>query len=195
MERKRLIDQILSQLKNTSSKILLLVFIVMLFSACKKEEKNVNLFEAEIDGVVYSLKRESLRMLEGEFLYTQGAYETKDTFVFVRLDFCNLFAWPQQNTFPVLRDSCADMNGAISKTQVTTSFNAGVFASYVTSSTVSDGFSTVTFEKFRVTSNEDYDVKAVYRMRLLRSENTRRTFPDSMLITGRFHIKKTPNPE
>ena len=34
------------------------MFTAVLFNACKKEEKNIDLFEAEIDGVVYNLKRD-----------------------------------------------------------------------------------------------------------------------------------------
>jgi hypothetical protein len=187
-------DQILSQLKNTSSKILLLVFIAMLFSACKKEEKNVNLFEAEIDGVLYNLKREHLRMLEGEFLYTQGYYANDALGITVGLDFCNLFGWPQQNSYPIFRDSCIDKNGAISQTQVNMQYKPGGFVSYTTYNLAPDGFSEVTFEAFRITATDDYDVKATYRMRLPRVDFDPPTFPDSLLVTGRFHFKRTPNP-
>ncbi|MDP2188403.1 MAG: hypothetical protein Q8J69_06940 [Sphingobacteriaceae bacterium] len=186
--------QILSQLKNTSSKILLLVFIAMLFSACKKEEKNVNLFEAEIDGVVYSLKREYLSMLEGEFLYTQGHYANDEFSITVGLDFCNLFGWPQQNTFPIFRDSCMDKNGAISQTQVNMLYKPGGFVSYTTYNLAPDGFSEVIFEAFRFTATDDYNIKATYRMRLPSFRNYPPPIPDSLLVTGRFHFKRTPNP-
>jgi hypothetical protein len=165
----------------------------MLFSACKKEEKNVELFEAEIDGVVYNLKREHLRMLEGEYLYTQGTFENDDKTVSVRLDLCNLNAWPGQNVFPIFRDSCADKNGAISKTQVTLRFKPTSRVSYTTYNITPDGFSEVTFEEFSITANDDYNIKATYRMCLPRVENDPPTFPDSLLVSGRFHFKKTPN--
>lgn len=186
-------DQILSQLKNTSSRILLLVFTAMLFNACKKEEKNIDLFEAEIDGVVYNLKREHLRTLEGEYLYTQGAFENDDFMLIVRLDLCNLSGWPQQNTFPILRDSCVDKNGAISKTQVNLWYRPSSSVSYTTYNLAADGFSEVNFEEFRITANDDYNIKATYRMRLPRVDFDPPTFPDSLLVTGRFHFKKTPN--
>jgi hypothetical protein len=187
-------DQILSVLKNTNSKILLLVFIALLFSACKKEEKNVNLFEAEIDGVVYSLKRVYLSMLEAEYLYTQGHYDNNEFGITVRLDFCNLFAWPQQSTFPIFRDSCIDKNEAISQTQVNMQYKPRSFVGYTTYNVAPDGFSEVTFEAFRFTATDDYNIKATYRMRLSRAKNRSTTFPDSLLVTGRFHFKRTPNP-
>ena len=188
-----LMDQILSQLKNTSSKILLLVFIAVLFNACKKEEKNVELFEAEIDGVVYNLQREHLRMLQGEYLYTQGSFDNDEFGVTLRLDLCNLFGWPQKNTFPILRDSCVDKNGGISQTQVNLQYKPRSFVSYTTYNLAADGFSEVNFEEFRITANDDYNIKANYRMRLPRVEGFPLTFPDSLLVTGRFHFKRTPN--
>lgn len=186
-------DQILSQLKNTSSRILLLVFTAVLFNACKKEEKNIDLFEAKIDGVVYNLRNEEFTSKMGEYLYIQGTFENDERTVSVRLDLCNLFGWPQQSTFPILRDSCVDKNGAISKTQVTLRFKPTSRVSYTTYNITSDGFSEVTFEEFRITANDDYNIKATYRMRLPRVENDPPTFPDSLLVTGRFHFKKTPN--
>ena len=92
-------DQILSQLKNTSSKILLLVFTAVLFNACKKEEKNVELFEAEIDGVLYNLRIEEQTAKQGEYLYTQGSFDNDEFGVTLRLDLCNLFGWPQKTPF------------------------------------------------------------------------------------------------
>lgn len=186
-------DQILSQLKNTSCKILLLVFIAVLFNACKKEEKNVELFEAEIDGVVYNLRIEEFTSKMGEYLYTQGSFDNEEIALTVRLDLCNLFGWPQQNIFPVFRDSCADKNGAISKTQVNFFYKPRTFVSYTTYNLAADGFSEVNFEEFRITANDDYNIKATYRMRLPRVDFDPPTFPDSLLVTGRFHFKKTPN--
>lgn len=186
-------DQILSQLKNTSSRILLLVFTAMLFNACKKEEKNIDLFEAEIDGVVYNLKREHLRTLEGEYLYTQGAFENDDLILIVRLDLCNLIGWPQQNTFPILRDSCVDKNGAISETLVMLRYKPRSATGYTTNNLAADGFSEVVFEEFRITANDNYNIKATYRMRLPRAEGLQVIYDDTLIVTGRFHFKKTPN--
>ena len=189
----RLIDQILSQLKNTSSKILLLVFTAMLFSACKKEEKNVDLFEAEIDGVVYNLRNEELTSKMGEYLYTQGSLDNDKIRVTVRLDLCNLFGWPQQNTFPIFSDSCIDKNGAISETQVILRYKPSSATGYTTNTLAPDGFSEVVFEEFRITSNDDYNIKATYRMRLPRAEGLPVIYDDTLIVTGRFHYKKTPN--
>lgn len=173
--------------------ILLLVFTAMLFNACKKEEKNVELFEAEIDGVLYNLIIEEQTAKQGEFLYTQGSFENAEIALTVRLDLCNLFGWPQTNTFPILQDSCVDKNGAISETQVNFFYKPRTFVSYTTYNLAADGFSEVVFEEFRITSNDDYNIKATYRMRLPRFEFDPPTFPDSLLVTGRFHFKKTPD--
>jgi hypothetical protein len=183
----------LSKLKNTRSKIMLLVFTAMLFNACKKEVKNVELFEAEIDGVVYNLKKVHLTMLEGEFLYTQGFLDNDEIRVTVRLDLCNLFGWPQTNTFPIFRDSCVDKNGAISETQVILRYKPRSVTGYTTYNLAADGFSEVVFEEFRITSNDDYNIKATYRMRLPRAEGLPVIYADTLLVTGRFHFKKTPD--
>ncbi|MFN3529977.1 MAG: hypothetical protein ACK417_08675 [Bacteroidia bacterium] len=187
-------DQILKFSINYSSKLLLGVMALILFFGCKKEEKNVNLFEAEIDGTVYTLKREHLRIQEGEYVYTQGAFENDEILVVVGLDLCNLAPWAEQNRFPIFRDSCADKNGALSHTQVNLRYKTppSMRVSYTTYNEIPDGFSEVVFEAFQVASIYDYNIKGTYRIRLARVENDPPNAPDSLLVTGRFHFRKIP---
>lgn len=187
-------DQKINQPKIIISKLLLGVMALILFFGCKKEEKNVNLFEAEIDGTVYRLKREHLRIEEGEYVYTQGAFESDEIMVVVRLDLCNLSPWAEQNRFPIFRDSCADKNGALSHTQVNLWYKTPprLSVGYTTYNEIPDGFSEVVFETFQVASIYDYNIKGTYRMRLARVENDPPNAPDSLLVTGRFHFRKIP---
>lgn len=187
---------ILSQLKKTSSKILLLVFTAMLFYACKKEEKNIDLFEAEISGRLYQLKVVNNTSIPGKLLFLQGEYEDDDVSINVRLDLCNLEAWPSQTTFPIFKDSCVTSNGAgINKSffAIRNKRTQG-YEAYVVENAIPDGHSEVSFEEFQGISNSDYNFKGTYKMRLPLDWFSPPAQPsDTGVISGRFHFKRTPN--
>ena len=185
-------DQILKLSKRAISLVMLMTSCSLLFSGCEKEVKKVDLFEAEIDGVVYNLKTVNITATEGQYLYLQGDYENDELGLTVALDFCNLFGWPQQNRFPIFQDSCADKTVAISQTQVNFLYKPRFFVSYTTYNELPDGFSEVVLEAFRTVSSEDYNIKGTYRMYLPRVENDPPNTADSLLVTGRFHFLRIP---
>lgn len=189
-------DQILSQLKNTSSRILLLVFTVMLFSACKKEEKNIELFEAEISGRLYQLKVVNNTSIPWKILFLQGEYEDDDVSINVRLDLCNLEAWPHQTSFPIFKDSCVTSNSAGTNKSFFSIRNkrTRAYEAYVVENDIPDGYSEVNFEEFRGLSSSDYNFKGTYKMRLPLDWFSPPAQPsDTGGISGRFHFKRTPN--
>lgn len=186
-------DQKIIQTLRTTSKLWLVVLSLPFLTACEKEvqKRHKDIFEIEVNGKTHSLSIVNNSGTPGKNAFIQGNTEDSEYYVSVRLDLCNLEAWPAQKRFPIFRDSCDYFNIGVTQSRI--NFNTQgtqIFYAYTVQSLIPDNFSEVVFEEFRGTSNMDYEIKGTFRMKLPGDDRNPADVPDSCLVTGRFHFKR-----